>query len=159
MQPLFGPAGGGDINAYNGARQYHSLMQEHMSSSLFFVTACLLVAFGGPTLAVDQVTSQEPQKKLPGQSADKTFTMTLEATKPKDYCRSSTSIEYQQRDDVAHLTGEINVDGCTNAAGEYTVSIRTRDDNGDTLNTDFEETWERSDDQPIAFAKDYRHRG
>ena len=57
---------------------------------------------------------------------------------------------------MAHITGEINVDGCTIAAGEYTVSVRTRDDSGEILNTDFQETWERSDDQPIEFAKDYR---
>lgn len=98
---------------------------------------------------------QETEKRQEGQSADKKFTMTFETTKPRDYCQSSTSIEYQQRNNVAHVTGEITVEGCTHAAGEYTVSIRTRDDNGETRNTDFEETWERSDNQPIAFAKDH----
>ena len=81
--------------------------------------------------------------------------MTFETKQPNNYCKSSTSIEYQQRNDVAHITGEIRVDGCTMAAGEYTIIIRTRDENGETHNTEFGETWIRSDDQPIMFAKDY----
>ncbi len=113
--------------------------------SVLLLAACQLAIADG----------QETEKRQEGQSAEKKFTMTFETTKPRDYCKSSTSIEYQQRNDVAHVTGEINVEGCTKASGGYTISIRVRDDNGETLNTDFEETWDRSDDQPIVFAKDY----
>jgi len=121
----------------------------------YFVAACLFVVAGNPSFAVDQIAGQETEKRQAGQSAEKKFTMTFETTKPRDYCRSSTSIEYQQRNNVAHVTGEISVDGCTIAMGEYTVSIRTRNDSGETQTTEFQETWARSDDQPILFAKDY----
>ena len=106
-------------------------------------------------VAADQIAGQETEKRQEGQSAEKKFTMTFETTKPRDYCKSSTSIEYQQRNNVAHVTGEISVDGCTIATGEYTVSIRIRNDSGETQNTEFQETWTRNDDQPIMFAKDY----
>lgn len=121
----------------------------------YLYVACLLIVCGNPTLGNDQVAGQEHEKRQPGQSAEKKFTMTFETKPPKNYCNSSTSIEYQQRNDVAHVSGEIMIDGCATAAGEYTVSIRTRDDNGETHTTDFQETWVRSDDQPIVFAKDY----
>ncbi|MGI9204188.1 MAG: hypothetical protein ACR2Q3_09265 [Woeseiaceae bacterium] len=121
----------------------------------YVYTACLLIAAGTPTFGNDQVAGQELEKRQPGQSAEKKFTMTFETKQHKDYCKSSTSIEYQQRNNVAHVTGEINVDGCITATGAYTVSIRTRNDKGEMQNMDFEETWARNDEQPIAFAKDY----
>lgn len=121
----------------------------------YVYVACLLALSGNPVLGSDQAAGQEHEKRQPGQSAEKKFTMTFEAKPSKNYCKSSTSIEYQQRNNVAHIEGEVSVEGCNAAAGEYTVSIRIRDEGGDTHNKDFTESWHRLDDQPIAFAKDY----
>ena len=121
----------------------------------YLSAACLIIICGNPTLGYDQVAGQVQEKRQSGQSAEKKFTMTFETTKPRDYCKSSTSIEYQQRNNLAHVTGEISVEGCSKAAGEYTVSIRVRDDSGETRNIVHEESWERGDDLPIVFAKDY----
>ncbi len=88
-------------------------------------------------------------------SSEKKYTIKLEASPPAHYCKSNTAIEYYQDDTVAKVNGEIKIDGCIKASGKYTISVRYRDDAGDTHNIDFDETWQRSSADPITISHAY----
>lgn len=70
-------------------------------------------------------------------------------------CEATISLEYTQRGAVARVRGEIVNDMCPASSGSFVVSIRTADDGGTIATQDYPETWQRSDDQPVSFSKDY----
>jgi len=87
--------------------------------------------------------------------SEKTFTVTLEAKPHTLYCKATTSIEYYQSDDVAKVSGEIANEDCAASSGEYTISIRIQNEEGERADFDFEETWQREDNQTISFKREY----
>jgi hypothetical protein len=87
--------------------------------------------------------------------SEKTFTIKLEVKPHTLYCKATTSIEYYQSDDVAKVSGEIANDDCAASSGEYTISIRIQNEEGERVDLDFEETWQREDNQTISFMREY----
>lgn len=85
----------------------------------------------------------------------KPYTVRLETTQHKQYCQATTSIEYIQNNAVASVSGKIENEDCPASSGSYTISIRFRDGDGVVHDLDVEETWQRDDDQPVEFAREY----
>jgi hypothetical protein len=70
-------------------------------------------------------------------------------------CEAAAESEYQQRNTLARLISTIAVADCTAASGTFTATVRVRDESGEIKPLEFSETWQRSDDQPVKFTKDY----
>ena len=71
-------------------------------------------------------------------------------------CEASTLTEYQQRNNIARVTGTVSVAGCpVGTMGSFTLVARVRDDNGEIKPIEFNETWQRTDAQDHAFNSDY----
>jgi hypothetical protein len=70
-------------------------------------------------------------------------------------CEATIQFEYTQRGSTARVSGEIENPTCAASAGTFTVSLRTSNDNFEQTTLDFAESWQRDDDQPVAFSRDY----
>ena len=114
-------------------------------------TAVLLVAAG---LAMP-VGAQSSREAISKREAQKTYSMTLEAERQSLTCFPSTSVEYQQSNTLAQVTGVISVDDCAAASGTYRVSLVVRGNDGSSETLQFEESWARDDAAPIQIEKDY----
>jgi hypothetical protein len=74
---------------------------------------------------------------------------------PSLQCSATTTTEYQQRNTSARVDGAIAISDCTAAAGAYKVLVRVKGANGEAEVLEFDETWQRSDDQDVSFSADY----
>jgi hypothetical protein len=70
-------------------------------------------------------------------------------------CSASVTTGYFQANTQARVEGTIQIEGCAAASGKYTIAARIRDQNGETQALEFEETFQRADEQTIAFKRDY----
>jgi hypothetical protein len=70
-------------------------------------------------------------------------------------CGASTTTRYQQRDTIARVSGTLEIHDCAAASGTFTVDVRVKDDSGVEKPLEFRQTWQRSDDQDVAFTADY----
>jgi hypothetical protein len=70
-------------------------------------------------------------------------------------CQATTTAGYEQRNTLARVRSTIEVRNCAAASGEFTVTLRIRDANGEIKTVDFRETWQRADDKAVAFSADY----
>ena len=70
-------------------------------------------------------------------------------------CAATTTTEYLQRNTVARVNSTIKIEECAAASGAFTVAVRVRDEGGEDKSLEFDETWQRSDDQDVKFAADY----
>jgi hypothetical protein len=71
-------------------------------------------------------------------------------------CEATTLTEYQQRNNVARVTGTVSIAACpAGSTGSFTITARVRDDNGEITPLEFNETWQRSDTQDHTFNTDY----
>ena len=71
-------------------------------------------------------------------------------------CEASTLTEYQQRNNVARVTGTVSIANCpAGTAGTFTLVARVRDESGGIKPVEFNETWQRADAQDHAFNGDY----
>ena len=127
-----------------------------MHSTKTLISTLAATAFIGQVATASDMSAQVQEESIGSRQADKKYTMTFETTKGTKFCKSNTAIEFLQMNTFVSVEGEINVDDCVAASGEYTISIRIRDENGETQNLDFEETWQRTEDVPVIFAADYQ---
>jgi len=75
---------------------------------------------------------------------------------PQDLqCETEIIVEYFQRDTIARVTGLIENETCAASSGQYEVAIRVKDDDDEFVELEFSESWQRDDDQPVAFTADY----
>ena len=71
-------------------------------------------------------------------------------------CEASTLTEYQQRNNVARVTGTVSLANCTaGTTGSFTLVARVRDDNGEIRPIEFNESWQRADAEDHRFSTDY----
>jgi hypothetical protein len=71
-------------------------------------------------------------------------------------CEATTLTEYQQRNNVARVTGTVSLANCAaGTTGSFTLVARVRDDNGETRPLEFNESWQRADAQDHRFSTDY----
>ena len=71
-------------------------------------------------------------------------------------CEASTLTEYQQRNNIARVTGSVSIANCpAGSAGTFDVVARVRDDSGEIKPLEFAETWQRDDKGDSPFSGDY----
>jgi hypothetical protein len=71
-------------------------------------------------------------------------------------CEATTLTEYQQRNNIARVTGTVSIATCpAGSTGTFTVVARVRDDSGEIKPIEFAEKWQRDDAQDVAFKNDY----
>ena len=70
-------------------------------------------------------------------------------------CQATTTAAYEQRNTNARVRGTIKVESCKAASGEFTVTIRVRDDSGEVKTLELKEAWQRDDDRDVSFSTDY----
>jgi hypothetical protein len=71
-------------------------------------------------------------------------------------CEATTLTEYQQRNNIARVTGTVSISSCpAGTTGKFTLVARIRDDNGEIRPLEFNETWQRADAQDHLFNTDY----
>jgi hypothetical protein len=70
-------------------------------------------------------------------------------------CAASTTIEYQQMDTAAHVDGKLEIADCKSASGAFKVAVRAEDASGEEKLLEFDETWQRKDNEEVAFTGDY----
>jgi hypothetical protein len=98
-----------------------------------------------------------------GAAAEPAVTVVLEepvqpvASQPNaPQCEATTLTEYQQRNNVARVTGTVSIASCpAGTSGSFTLVARVRDDNGEIRPIEFNETWQRADAQDHTFNSDY----
>jgi hypothetical protein len=80
--------------------------------------------------------------------------VTAGATGPQ--CEASTLTEYQQRNNVARVTGTVSISACpAGTSGTFTLVARVRDEAGEIKPIEFNEAWQRADAGDHAFNTDY----
>jgi hypothetical protein len=71
-------------------------------------------------------------------------------------CEATTLTEYQQRNNVARVTGTVSIGNCpAGTTGGFTLVARVRGDDGEIKPLEFNETWQRADAQDHTFNTDY----
>jgi hypothetical protein len=70
-------------------------------------------------------------------------------------CSATTTTEYVQLDTVARVNGTLKIADCTVASGTFSIALRIRDESGADKPVEFDETWQRTDDQDVRFGADY----
>jgi hypothetical protein len=86
---------------------------------------------------------------------EKQYTIRLDAPQGTAYCHAQIRTEYIQKNTIAAVKGEIENEDCGASGGEYTISIRFRDERGDVHNIEHLESWQREDDQNVSFQGEY----
>jgi hypothetical protein len=70
-------------------------------------------------------------------------------------CSATTTTEYLQLNTIARVNGTLKVADCTVASGAFSIALRIRDESGEEKPIEFDETWQRTDDQDVKFGADY----
>jgi hypothetical protein len=71
-------------------------------------------------------------------------------------CEASTYTEYEQRNNVARVSGTVGISACpAGTTGRFTLVARVRDEAGAVTSIEFGETWRRADAQDHVFNSDY----
>lgn len=107
-----------------------------------------------PLLAQGQQTSTTETSEY-SSSSEKTFTVKLKPPEQKQYCKARTTTEYYQSDDLAEVNVEIANDDCAASSGSFTMRVRYRTEDSEVVNIEFDETWQREDDQNILLSRQY----
>lgn len=121
--------------------------------SKIHVTALLALSVGG--LIGSTASAQQPGETTV--RIEQELKLNLETPQiPSAQCEATANSQYQQRNTMARLISELAITDCKAASGTFTVAVRVRDDSGETKPpVEYTETYQRSDDQPIKFTKDY----
>jgi hypothetical protein len=110
-----------------------------------------LVLLAGIALAAD---GQQPESTVLRTEQELEISIETPAVASAQ-CDATTTAAYEQRNTVARVQGTIKVAGCKAASGNFTVTVRTRDDSGEVKAVELMEAWQRSDDKDVSFSKDY----
>lgn len=114
----------------------------------------IVVLISMPLSAMGQQSSTSETSEY-SNSSEKTFTVKLKPPKQKQYCKANTAIEYYQSNDVADVGIEIRNEDCVASSGSFTIRVRYRTEEDKVVNVEFDETWQREDDQNILFSRQY----
>jgi hypothetical protein len=89
-------------------------------------------------------------------TVDKTNTFLIEIPAlPTRECGATTTTESRQLNTVARVNTTLKIEDCTAASGAFTIALVIKDESGADKPLEFEETWQRSDDQDVEFTTDY----
>ena len=109
------------------------------------VTACILIGASANAWCQQERMTLERNMEF-------RHKITLEATQKSRVCAARVEISYSQRNTIAETEGTIHTADCAAASGVYTIAARYRDENGEIHSVETEETWARTDDQPVHFS-------
>jgi hypothetical protein len=70
-------------------------------------------------------------------------------------CSATTTTEYLQLNTIARVNGTLKIEDCTVASGAFSIALRIRDESGEDNPVEFDETWQRTDDQDVKFGAEY----
>jgi len=71
-------------------------------------------------------------------------------------CEATTLTEYNQRNNVARVTGKISLANCpAGTTGTYSIVARVKDETGEIKPIEFSEIWQNDAAQDVPFAADY----
>jgi hypothetical protein len=70
-------------------------------------------------------------------------------------CSATTTTEYLQLNTIARVNSTLKIADCTVASGAFSIALRIRDENGEDKPVEFDETWQRTDDQDVKFTAEY----
>jgi hypothetical protein len=71
-------------------------------------------------------------------------------------CEANTYTEYEQRGNVARVTGRVSISACTaGTTGKFAVIARVRDEAGAVTPIEFSEMWQSDDPRDYTFFADY----
>jgi hypothetical protein len=97
-----------------------------------------------------------PQTPAPGDAqAGTEIRIAVAAPPAAPVCVASVSTGYFQSNALAKVESTIQIEGCAAATGKYTIVARIRNPAGETTALEFEETFQRSDDQSMVIKRDY----
>lgn len=119
-----------------------------------YAVLTLLLLAAVPAAAQLDPSGQQERMRVEGQ-VEKKYTIRLDAPQGTAYCHAQIRTEYIQKNTIAAVKGEIENGDCGPSGGEYTISIRYRDEAGEIHNTEHLESWRREDDQNVRFEEEY----
>ena len=70
-------------------------------------------------------------------------------------CTVATTTEYQQLDTAAHVEGKLEIADCKAASGDFKVAVRVEDASGAEQLLEFDQAWQRKDNEDVSFTGDY----
>jgi hypothetical protein len=71
-------------------------------------------------------------------------------------CEASALTEYIQLDTIARIEGSISIANCpVGSAGDFTILLRVRDQNGEMKSIELDQTWQRDDTEDHKFNADH----
>jgi hypothetical protein len=117
--------------------------------------AVFAICLAGPTLAQVPMTGGQQERIEGNEPVEKKYQITFEASQHKRYCKAQVWTEYVQKNTVARVNGGVINEDCGPSSGEFTISVRFKDENGDVKAAEYVEQWERDDDQEVLFEGDY----
>lgn len=124
----------------------------------FLVAALAFICAPVAGLAQDPLVDQQSTHETTKIEAhlEKKYTVKLELNPPPTKrCQARLEIEYLQKGAEARVDSNLGNKDCAASSGSYKISIRYRDANGESQTIEFDETWQRDNDQPILASKDY----
>jgi len=87
---------------------------------------------------------------------EKELTFELQPPPQAASCQATIAFQYDQRDTIASVTGTIENGDCAASSGDYTILVSIRDEKGESKTLEFNESWQRDDDQPVQLKSEYR---
>lgn len=131
-------------------------MTENLPRSLIAVFALICAPISGQAQdpLVDQQNTHDTTKIEARLEKKYTVKIELDAP-PSKRCQAHLEIEYLQKGAEARVDSSLGNNDCAASSGSYTISVRYRDAGGESHTIEFDETWQRDDDQPILASKDY----
>lgn len=93
---------------------------------------------------------EEDEAQSSGERLEIERTITIELNETSRHmCSAVVDMEYYQSNAFARVRGELRNEDCAASNGQYTVFARIRTQEGEIETLEFEETWQREDDQSI----------
>lgn len=94
-------------------------------------------------------SGQQEIMKIEGHT-EKRYTMKLEASPAtKKYCHVSVNIDYLQKNTDVVVNMTLDNPDCAASSGSYAVAVKFRDANNNSQTVEYEEMWQREDDQQL----------
>lgn len=100
-------------------------------------------------------SGQQEMMKIEGHT-EKQYTMKLETSPAtKKYCHVSVNIDYLRKNTDVIVNMALDNPDCAASSGSYAVAVKFRDENNNSQTVEYEETWQREDDQPLQKRQSY----
>jgi len=123
-----------------------------------FYSFVLLVSLCSNAVAQgDFINSSGQQQVMKNEGhVEKKYVVKLETrASSKQYCHASVEIGYLQKSTNVIVDMTLENTDCAASGGSYTVAVKFRDGNRELQTVEFEETWQREDDQSLQSRQEY----